>query len=1060
MTRLFARLTLLIAVGLALSGAGGGFGSPSLGSGAAAGTPGSPQKAAGKLSPRLQLLSSPSLAGTSMPEQAEALGLPVKGAGSLLRTAGGRVVVYALVSGSMEAARSAAAGAGMKVLHVSERYRVLTVAVPPSELRALASARELASITEALAPQVGSTASPNAVGKRRTAQACSPVVSEGDEQLNAETARSVYGVDGSGVKVGVLSDSYDDLGGAATDIANGELPGAANPCGHPGAVAVLADYGADGSDEGRAMLQIVHDLAPGANLAFATAFNGLFDFADRIGQLRDNGATVITDDVTYFAEPMFQQGPVGVAVNDVASSGVTYSSSAGNSNLVVGGKNVASYEAPAYRPTGCPAVIPTDPTDPAKWRDCHDFNPGAGTDNSARYTLANGGALMVNLQWAEPWYGVTTDLDAFLIDAGTGNVLAYSMYDNLQNGQPVEVFYYENKSGSAKSVNVVIARYAGGVPRLKYVLPQATWKVTSVEYDQSGGGDVVGPAIWSHNGDEHAISTAAVPYNDSATPEEYTSHGPVTLYYGPVVNSTPAAPLGSPLVLFKPDLAATDGGINSFFGSLVSGKWRFYGTSAAAPHAAAVAALLLQKVPSLTPAGVLSNMQATARAVPNGGTADVVGAGLIDAAGAIAHALGEPVNASPIAIPGTTATNAGAPVTITLQGSDEETCELDFAIASGPTHGSLGTIASDACTAASPNTDTAAVLYTPAGGYSGSDSFTFRVTDGGALSATATVSLTVNPAPAMPSIKSFKPTKGVAGTKVTITGTNLTGVTAVTFGGVPATFVSGTKLIAHVPATAGTGAISVTTSGGTAMTTALFHPTPKLTGVTPGPAQVGDTLILEGTNLAGASSLLLGKVVIGIADASRVQILTGQLPDEAVSGSLVVTTPGGKSAGYKLGVRPTISSCSAYSGVAGLVMTMSGKTFTGTKTVTFNGTRAKFKVLSPTQLSLVVPDAATTGEIAVTNKGGTTVEDDTFTVLPTVKTFKPTKGAVGTLVKIKGSGFSGPVTVGFGGVDAVSVTLVSATEVHAIVPIGATTGPITVTTPYGTATTTILFVVS
>jgi hypothetical protein len=1051
--RMFARLVLSIAIGFALSGAGGAFGSSGLASGSALKAAGGPHRAGGKLSPRLVLLSNPPVAASSTAQQAHVLGLPESGGGSLLRAPGGSVIVYARVSGSIEGARSAVRGAGAKVLNASDSYGILTLAVLPSALERLDSLSEVISVTEALAPEVSGVMSAGGTEIRGSAQACSPIVSEGDRQLNADLARSQYGVDGTGVKVGVLSDSYNALGGAATDVSNGELPGAANPCGHTSDVTVLADH-SGGEDEGRAMLQIVHDLAPGAGLAFATASNGLFDFADQIRRLRDNGARVITDDVTYYAEPMFQEGPVGVAVDDVVSSGVTYFSSAGNSNLVVGGKNVASYEAAGYRATTCPATIAPDALD------CHDFDPGAGADSTAGYTLGSDGSIQIDFQWAQPWYGVTTDLDLYLVDAATGAVVASSTYDNVGNGVPFEFLTYHNTSGSPKSVNVVIARYAGAAsPRLKYVLPQSTWNVTYVEHAQSSGGDVVGPSIWSHNGGEDAVSTAAVPYDDSTTPESYTSHGPVTFYYGPVAGTTPAAPLGSPLVLSKPDLAATDGGATSFFGTLVSGRWRFYGTSAAAPHAAAVAALLLEKVPSLTPAAVLGNMQATAHGVANGGTSDVVGSGLVDAAAAIEHALGGSGNTAPSAVPGTSATTAGTPVTVTLHASDKETCELEFAVEAAPSHGGLGAITNGACTAGSPNADTATVVYTPTGGYNGSDSFTFRVTDGGGLSATATISLTVNPSPAAPLIKRFTPSKGVAGTKVTITGSNLAGATAVSFGGVPATFVVGKTLVAQVPPTASVGAITVTTQYGTGTSITQFRPTPKVTGVTPAPAQVGDTLTVVGTNLAGASALLLGKVVIGVTDASALQVETGPLPEAALTRSLVVTTPGGPSGGYKLGVRPTITSSSAYSGAAGLPMTLTGLAFTGTKSVTFNGARAKFKVLSPTQLSVTVPAAATTGLIAVTNAGGTTLAAETFTVLPAIKSFSPSRGAAGILVKIRGTGFSGPATVQFNGIDAASVTLVSATEVDATVPAGATTGPIRVTTPYGTATSTSAFAV-
>src|SRR5580700_6679727 len=128
---------------------------------------------------------------------------------------------------------------------------------------------------------------------------------------------------GAGVKVGVLSDSFNNLGGAAADESSGALPPAAD-------IQVLADLASGGSDEGRAMMQIIHDIAPGAGLAFYTAVNSEQDFANGILALAAAGCKVICDDISYFDEPFFQNGIVAQAIQTVEAEGVVYLTAAGN----------------------------------------------------------------------------------------------------------------------------------------------------------------------------------------------------------------------------------------------------------------------------------------------------------------------------------------------------------------------------------------------------------------------------------------------------------------------------------------------------------------------------------------------------------------------------------------------------------------------------------------------------------------------------------------------------------------------------------------------------------
>jgi subtilisin family serine protease len=135
--------------------------------------------------------------------------------------------------------------------------------------------------------------------------------------------RADLSVNGSGITVGVLSDSFNDLGGAAADEADGALPPAAD-------IDVIKDLSSGGTDEGRAMMQIIHDIAPGADLAFYTAFDSEQDFANGILALAAAGCKVIVDDVSYFDEPFFQNGVVAQAIQTVEAEGVTYVTAAGN----------------------------------------------------------------------------------------------------------------------------------------------------------------------------------------------------------------------------------------------------------------------------------------------------------------------------------------------------------------------------------------------------------------------------------------------------------------------------------------------------------------------------------------------------------------------------------------------------------------------------------------------------------------------------------------------------------------------------------------------------------
>ena len=482
-----------------------------------------------------------------------------------------QALVYIRVAETSDSNLQALTGAGADITHVSDAYRTVTAYVAPSKLKDVSSLAFVQNISEATKPFKAQISCSGAT------------TSEGDSQLKADDARTKYGVDGSGVIVGVLSDSFNGVTASPNmddDILSGDLPGASNPCGHTTPVNILSDYTESGaSDEGRAMGQIVHDLAPGAQIAFATAYGGLFDFADNIRSLRSTAnADIIVDDVSYYAEPMFQDGPVSAAITEVTEDGAVYFTSAGNSNEISeSGNNVSSCEAPAYRPTACPTLYDGGVEYTYMGSTCHNFNT-TGTTPYQEFLLQDQGYFITILNWAEPWYGVVTDLD-FLLTDESNNILAGSFETNTGSSgtqYPFEGFNYQNTTGSNQTVRLYVTRYSGtAAPRLKYVLIRASG-IYSTAFNATNSTDVFGPSIFGHSGADDALSIAAVPYNDASNPESFTSHGYFTVYFEPVSGDTASAALAAPETRMKPDFAATDGGANTFFGQQDAYRvWRF-----------------------------------------------------------------------------------------------------------------------------------------------------------------------------------------------------------------------------------------------------------------------------------------------------------------------------------------------------------------------------------------------------------------------------------------------------------------------------------------------------
>jgi hypothetical protein len=662
------------------------------------------------LSPELATLAEPAVAAAPEAAQAEAIALPVEGPGSLVRE-GGDVVVEAHFEDGALPDTAALEAAGATVLAVSTRYQTVALSVAPEDLEALAEAPGLEVVAPALEPVfydaeeggAGSGATTSATTSVTSNGLCEggSVISQAMTQLNVAAARGVFGARGAGQTIGVISDTFDTgteaIGGgpiatvAAGDEVTNDLPGPESTCsGQQVPVNVIAEGPADGSDEGRAMLQVIHDLAPHAELAFATAYSTEIQFAEHIEELAapvaagGAGADVIVDDVSYLSEPFFQDGAVAVAIKKVTEAGVTYLTAAGNDNLIQSGHEFASWERSEYQDAKCPSkVAALLVSSPLSSESCMNFASSGPPDTTFGITVQGNAELSIDLQWAEPWYGVESDLNAYLLNAA-GEVLVGPRFKNVGSGGlpvPLELLSWTNPAATETKVQLVIDRCIGNcnpaanitkTPLLKFILVENGSGVSGTEYLESEGSEItVGPTIYGHAGSTAAITLAAANYQQSPTapsqPERYSSRGPVTHYFGPVTSTSPAPAIGTETIV-KPNATATDCASTTFFASLASDGWHFCGTSEAAPHAAAIAALMRQTQPAATPSSILAALESSATAFTTVKKHVAVGAGLLNAEEAITAIGGSPVADPASAVVGAVQRTAvqGAGVTPTV----------------------------------------------------------------------------------------------------------------------------------------------------------------------------------------------------------------------------------------------------------------------------------------------------------------------------------------------------------------------------------------------------------
>jgi len=484
----------------------------------------------------------------------------------------GRVHVYIYVTDTAEPTLRILRGHGLVVEIVNDAFGIVQGWIPVEELERLAAEGVVVKIR------------PPSYGTPRSGA----VNTQGDAIHRCNQARAAFAVTGAGVKVGVVSTG---IAGLAAAQASGDLP----------AVEVLSP-GIDDA-EGTAMLEIIHDCAPGAALAFSEGITSSLAFIQSVNALRDAGAKMIVDDIGFFGEPYFEDGMV--AQNDRAVGlGVLRVSAAGNDRLA------------HYQGTFTPGAF--DPEIPGTR---HDFGGG---DTLLRFRVPAspaGRIAVIILQWGNPFGGAGDDYD-LCVRQTNGMLLDCSAFPQDGNDDPIEALAVrcEGPTGAVCLGDLQVTLFAGAGRPLELYCPRCQ------RFDEF---NVAADSIFGHPAAPEVLAAAASPASNPSSIEPFSSAGPSTILF-------PA-----PEVRFKPDLTGTDG-----VATTQPGFDPFFGTSAAAPHVAGVAALLMEANPAYQLPAVMSHfirdaLKATAVDLGLAGPDLDFGFGRADAVNAAQNELGK-----------------------------------------------------------------------------------------------------------------------------------------------------------------------------------------------------------------------------------------------------------------------------------------------------------------------------------------------------------------------------------------------------------------------------------
>jgi hypothetical protein len=483
-----------------------------------------------------------------------------------------------------------------------------------------------------------------------------PVATQGDFAQRSAAVRASYpGLTGAGITVGLLSDSFncyqtyaDDglpasgLNGYASngftaayaqDQMSGALPAAVSVLEEATCMSYDAPERLPFTDEGRALMQIVHAVAPDAKLAFYTADNGEADFASGIVKLAQAGARIIDDDVGYSDEPYFQDGLVAQAIDQVAAQGVDYFSSAGNNARI-------SYENTA------PAFPLASASGPMAGEQLLNFDTsGASIATTLPITIPSllpGEFVVLVLQWDQPYVtgasasgGATSALDLCVIGAVGGDHIDFGPTGSAINctgantigTDPVQLLVVGNPANAtvstpsiSLSVSIGLANGTRAPGRIKLAL-DGDGAAVSIDAFATNS-----PTIQGHPNASGAMAIGAAYYFQTpqcgTTPallEDFSSAGG-----DPILFDVSGARLLAPVLRQKPQIVAPDGVNDTFLGfsapivTAIAGCKNdaalpsFFGTSAAGPHAAAAAALMMQANSAVTAVQINAALQDSA----------------------------------------------------------------------------------------------------------------------------------------------------------------------------------------------------------------------------------------------------------------------------------------------------------------------------------------------------------------------------------------------------------------------------------------------------------------